>query len=193
MRVVYTDPAWALDADGRPDPALAAVERSVLGPDADIELGLFEDSYVTSGDRFLKFVRGADALVIYRCQVTPELVDAVSPGCKVVARSGVGVDNLNAPLLARTGIIGFNVPDYCGDEVSTHTLALLLALERGSVSRTVWCGRTGGASTAAASRAVPRLAPWGSSASAASAAPLPANSRRSTARCSPWTPMSTPT
>ncbi|MDT0457036.1 C-terminal binding protein [Streptomyces sp. DSM 41527] len=131
MRVVYTDPAWALDADGRPDPALAAVERSVLGPDIDIELGCFEDSFVTSGDRFHQHVRGADALVIYRCQVTPELLGAVSPGCKVIARSGVGVDNLNAPLLADSGIIGFNVPDYCGDEVSTHTLALLLALERG--------------------------------------------------------------
>ncbi|MEU3529478.1 C-terminal binding protein [Streptomyces sp. NPDC038707] len=131
MRVVYTDPAWALDAEGRPDPALAVVERTVLGSETDIDIGLFEDSYVTSGERFLEHMRGADALVIYRCQVTPELVEAVSPRCKVIARSGVGVDNLNAPLLARSGIIGFNVPDYCGDEVSTHTLALLLALERG--------------------------------------------------------------
>jgi len=49
---------------------------------------------------------------------------------RVVARSGVGVDNLNAPLPMSAGICGFNVPDYCGDEVSTRSLALLLALER---------------------------------------------------------------
>ncbi|WP_043622602.1 C-terminal binding protein [Nonomuraea candida] len=130
MRIVYTDPAWALDGTGRPDPALAGIERGVFGPDAHLDLGLFADGYVTEGPDFLRYVRGADALVIYRCQVTKELVDAVGPACKVVARSGVGVDNLNAPLLAACGIAGFNVPDYCGDEVSSHTLALLLALER---------------------------------------------------------------
>ncbi|MEW9553280.1 C-terminal binding protein [Nonomuraea sp. NPDC050783] len=130
MRIVYTDPAWALDESGRPDPALADIEREVFGAGADLDLGLFADGYLIEGPSFLRHVRGADALVIYRCQVTKELLDAAGPGCKVVARSGVGVDNLNAPLLASYGIAGFNVPDYCGDEVSTHTLALLLALER---------------------------------------------------------------
>jgi D-3-phosphoglycerate dehydrogenase len=32
--------------------------------------------------------------------------------------------------LRARGIFGFNVPDYCIDEVSTHALALMLALER---------------------------------------------------------------
>jgi len=132
MRVVYTDPVWALDAHGRPDPAMADLERSVLGPDIALEIGPYADGgYVTSGEQFLDFVQGADALVIYRAEVTEELVSTVSPRCKVIARSGVGVDNLNLPLLARSGIVGFNVPDYCGAEVSTHTVALLLALERG--------------------------------------------------------------
>lgn len=130
MRVVYTDSAWALDTDGRPNPELAIIEREVLGPDIDIQLGHFESSYVTVGDRFLDTVRGADALVIYRCQVTPELVASVSPQCKVIGRSGVGIDNLNGSLLAENGIYAFNVPDYCGDEVTTHTVAMLLGLER---------------------------------------------------------------
>jgi phosphoglycerate dehydrogenase-like enzyme len=138
VRVVYTDPAWAIDAYGKVDPALADVEREVFaasapGPEAepiDLELGLFTGRYQTSGPEFLDHVRGADALVIYRCQVTEELVEALRPTCRVIARSGVGIDNLNAPLLRRAGVHGFNVPDYCGDEVSTHTLALLLALER---------------------------------------------------------------
>ncbi|HYN96766.1 MAG TPA: NAD(P)-dependent oxidoreductase [Pilimelia sp.] len=131
MRVVYTDPAWALAADGRPDPALAAAEREVFGPGIQLDLGLFDGRYVTSGDDFHGYVRGADALVIYRCQVTAELIDVLRPTCKVVARAGVGLDNLNAAALAGAGLYGYHVPDYCGDEVSTHTLALLLALERG--------------------------------------------------------------
>lgn len=131
MRVIYTDPAWAIRNSGAPDPLLADVEREVYGPDISVDLGLFKDSYVTTGPDFISHVQGADALVIYRCRVTPGLVDVIAPTCKVVARSGVGIDNLNAPLLAEAGIPSFNVPDYCGDEVSSHTVALLLALERG--------------------------------------------------------------
>jgi len=131
MRVVYTDPAWALTESGECDPSQADVERSILGPEIDVEIGTFDNGYVLSGQRFYDVVRGADALVIYRCQITEELTDVLKPNCKVVARSGVGIDNLNAGLLAAKGIYGFNIPDYCGDEVSTHTLALLLALERG--------------------------------------------------------------
>jgi phosphoglycerate dehydrogenase-like enzyme len=130
VRVVYTDPPWALDAGGQPDPALADIERAVYGPGIELSLGLCNGRYQVDGSSFHDYVRGAAALVIYRCRVTPELLSAVRPTCRVIARSGVGVDNLNAPLLARAGVISFNVPDYCGDEVSTHTLALLLALER---------------------------------------------------------------
>ncbi|MFE9576360.1 C-terminal binding protein [Nocardia sp. NPDC006044] len=130
MRVVYTDPAWALNEQGQPDLARADIERSVFGTGIDLRLGLFDGRYRLQGNDFHDHVRGADALVIYRCQVTPELLEAIGPTCRVIARSGVGIDNLNAPLLDGTGIISFNVPDYCVDEVSTHTLALLLALER---------------------------------------------------------------
>lgn len=130
MRVVYTDPAWAFDDQGQPDLALADIEVSVFGIDIDLSLGLFDGRYKVQGKDFHDHVQGADALVIYRCQVTQELLDAIEPTCRVIARSGVGIDNLNAPLLAGTGIVSFNVPDYCVDEVSTHTLALLLALER---------------------------------------------------------------
>ncbi|MEV6555216.1 C-terminal binding protein [Nocardia sp. NPDC051756] len=130
MRVVYTDPAWALDDQGQPDLARADIERSVFGADIDLRLGLFDGRYQVQGNDFHDHVRGADALVIYRCQVTRELLEAIEPTCRVIARSGVGIDNLNAPLLDGTGIVSFNVPDYCVDEVSTHTLALLLALER---------------------------------------------------------------
>ena len=133
MRVVYTDPAWAVDASGRLDPGRAELERGILGPRIQVALGIHEAGigFVTSGERLLDLVSGADGVVIYRCQVTPELAAALAPTCRVVARSGVGVDNLNGPLLAEHGVCAFNVPDYCGDEVSTHTLALLLALERG--------------------------------------------------------------
>jgi phosphoglycerate dehydrogenase-like enzyme len=130
-RVAYTDPEWAVGDDGSVDAAHAWVEADVYGDEIDFDLGVRHDGrFVTAGRDVLEYVEGADALVVYRCQVTRELLEATGGTCRVVARQGVGVDNLNAPLLAEAGVYGFNVPDYCGDEVSTHTVALTLALER---------------------------------------------------------------
>jgi D-3-phosphoglycerate dehydrogenase len=131
-RVAYTDPAWALDGDGHLDVSLGDIEREVYSDDICMDLGLREDGeFVLAGSELASYAAGADALVVYRCQVTPELLAAAHPTCKVVARQGVGLDNLNMPLLADANLYGFHVPDYCGDEVSTHAVALLLALERG--------------------------------------------------------------
>ena len=128
-RVAYTDPMWAVDERGEVDPARADLEA--VDGDLRLDLGLRRDGrFVIDGPDFLDWVRGADAVVIYRAQVTPEMVEVIRPTCRVVARQGVGTDNLNAPLLAEAGIYAFNVPDYCVDEVTTHTMALLLALER---------------------------------------------------------------
>jgi phosphoglycerate dehydrogenase-like enzyme len=133
MRVVYTDPAWAMTDAGVPDFGRADLEREILGPEIEVDFGSFEDRWISSGPGLLDRVRGADAVVVYRCEVTQEMVDVLKPTCKVVARSGVGYDNLHPELLAAAGIYGFNMPDYCGDEVGTHTVALLLGLERGIV------------------------------------------------------------
>jgi D-3-phosphoglycerate dehydrogenase len=129
-RVLYTDPPWLVDS-GRHDPSLATVEREVLGPDAQLLTAPHEDGrYVLTDDRLLERAAGVDALVVYRCQVTEALLDAAGSGLRVVVRQGVGVDNLNAELLAERGMPGYNVPDYCVDEVAVHTAALALALER---------------------------------------------------------------
>ena len=134
--VVYTDPAWAVADGERVDPAAAAVEREVYGRALDLRIGPFADGrYRPDSPAMLEMVAGAAALVIYRAHVTEQLLDAAGPGLAVVARQGVGTDNLNAGLLAERGIIGFNVPDYCVDEVAAHTLGMVLAWERDLVTQ----------------------------------------------------------
>jgi hypothetical protein len=129
--VTYVDPPWAFGPGGEVDPSLALYEREVFGDRVELRIGpVAGRRYVQEGEAFLAAVRGADALVIHRCYVTRELLAAAGGGLKVVGRLGVGFDNLNPELLRELGIVGFNVPDYCIDEVSTHALALLLALER---------------------------------------------------------------
>jgi D-3-phosphoglycerate dehydrogenase len=50
--------------------------------------------------------------------------------CKVIARYGIGVDNIDLEAARERGVVVTNVPDYCVDEVADHTMALLLAVAR---------------------------------------------------------------
>ena len=128
--VVYTDPFWALE-NGDVNPALATVEKEVFGDKIDLRFGVVENgAYVKSGERFIGNLEGASALAIYRAQMTEEVFETVRCHVKVIGRQGVGYDNIGLPFLKTNGIFGFNVPDYCVDEVSTHTMSLVLALER---------------------------------------------------------------
>jgi len=52
------------------------------------------------------------------------------PKCRIVARFGIGLDNIPIETATRLGIPVTYVPDYCVAEVADHTLALILALLR---------------------------------------------------------------
>lgn len=53
------------------------------------------------------------------------------PDLRIVARLGVGLDNIAVDVATARGIWITNVPDYCVEEVSDHVLAMLLAWTRG--------------------------------------------------------------
>jgi D-3-phosphoglycerate dehydrogenase len=50
--------------------------------------------------------------------------------CRIIARYGIGIDNIDVPAAANAGITVTNVPDYSVEEVAAHTLALILAVVR---------------------------------------------------------------
>ncbi len=50
---------------------------------------------------------------------------------QVVARAGVGIDNVDVAAAADHGVAVTNAPDYCTREVATHTVTLLLDCVRG--------------------------------------------------------------
>ena len=58
----------------------------------------------------------------------PAAVIEAALRCRIVARIGVGLDNIDVTAATRRGMLVTNVPDYCVHEVAEHTLALLLAL-----------------------------------------------------------------
>jgi D-3-phosphoglycerate dehydrogenase len=50
--------------------------------------------------------------------------------CRVIVRYGVGYDNVDVAAASARGIAVAIVPDYCIEEVATHALAMILALNR---------------------------------------------------------------
>ena len=68
---------------------------------------------------------------------------AASPSLRVVARMGVGLDNIDVHAATASSVLVTNVPDYCVEEVSDHAVALVLAWTRGIVQadRQVRAGR----------------------------------------------------
>jgi len=84
----------------------------------------------------------ADAILNCYAKMTARVIERL-PRCRIIARYGIGVDNVDLAAASRAGIVVTNVPDYCVDEVSDHALALLLSLARQVVEadRAVRSGR----------------------------------------------------
>jgi D-3-phosphoglycerate dehydrogenase len=80
-------------------------------------------------EAILQVARSADAALVTYAKITAEMIREMNR-CRIIARFGIGVDNVDIAAATHAGIVVTRVPDYCIDEVSDHTLALLLALVR---------------------------------------------------------------
>ena len=80
-------------------------------------------------EAIMQVARNADAVLVTYAKITAEMISPMTR-CRIIARFGIGVDNVDIPAATKAGIVVTRVPDYCIDEVSDHTMALLLALAR---------------------------------------------------------------
>ena len=123
-------------------------------PDHDLEVEEFRASGLDlelvrlnarTADDLFPAVADADALLVQWAQITRPVIARLER-CKVISRYGIGVDMVDLEAAAERGIWVCNVPDYCIEEVSTHTLTCLLTLNRHLLTHNshVKSGRWGG-------------------------------------------------
>lgn len=106
------------------------IERGILEP-----LGIEVVEAPTADEPTLaRLASGAAGLLVCYAKITDAILEAAAPTCAIVARYGIGYDNIPVAAATRLGMVVTNVPDYCLDEVADHTMALLLSMARG-VSR----------------------------------------------------------
>ena len=90
--------------------------------------GLVTGKQLTDPDIW-PMVQDASALLTGLHTVSVEMMDQM-PNLELVTRVGTGYDAIDFDAAAERGIWVTNVPDYSIDEVSTHAIALSLALVR---------------------------------------------------------------
>lgn len=80
-------------------------------------------------DEIIKIAKDADGLLVQYASITRRVIESLQK-CKVIARYGIGVDSIDIEAATEHGICIVNVINYCIDEVSDHTIALVLACVR---------------------------------------------------------------
>ena len=114
-RVLITDYVWP-SIDPEREVLEAAGIEPVVAPDA-------------SESTLAELAVDVDAIMFCFAQVTGKVLEAATK-CRVAARYGIGVDNVDIAKATELGIVVTNVPDYCMDEVTDHALGMILALNR---------------------------------------------------------------
>jgi phosphoglycerate dehydrogenase-like enzyme/tRNA A-37 threonylcarbamoyl transferase component Bud32 len=119
-RAVLTDHPWA-DLD---------IEQSIFGA-AGIELiaGPVEAPDAAAVEAMAQSSQPSAILTCW-ATVSAAAIEAAAP-LRIVARLGIGLDNIAVSAATTRGAWVTNVPDYCIGEVSDHAIALMLAHFRG--------------------------------------------------------------
>jgi D-3-phosphoglycerate dehydrogenase len=86
---------------------------------------------VVTEDEIIAASHEADVLLVERfsTQVTRRVIAALDR-CRLIAKYAIGVENIDVAAATERGIVVCNAADYCVEEVSDHTVALLLACAR---------------------------------------------------------------
>ena len=115
FKVLLTDYAWNnLD-----------IERRTLAEiDAELVVAAAQDPASLAA-----LAADVDAIMTNWAKVPAAVIQA-APKCRIVARLGIGLDNIDVAAATGRRMMVTNVPDYCLIEVAEHTLSLLLALSR---------------------------------------------------------------
>jgi len=100
------------------------LERAMLA-EIDAEL------QVATGDVEAVLEVAADADAILNTYL-PWSADTIArlQRCKIIARYGIGLDNIDLDAAADAGVVVTNVPDYSVQEVAAHSLAMMMAMLR---------------------------------------------------------------
>jgi len=103
------------------------IEREILKDVADV---VITDKDISTEEQLLSFAGDASALLLGSLEpVTKNVIDNM-PNLKVLARYGIGLDNVDLKAATERNVVVTNDPDYALEEVADHAFTLSLSLTR---------------------------------------------------------------
>jgi len=79
----------------------------------------------SSEEETIEGAKDADVILTAAAQISRRVMEAL-PLLKAVVRYGIGYDTIDVDAATDNGVLVVNIPDFCWEEVSNHTIALLL-------------------------------------------------------------------
>ena len=95
-----------------------------------------EDEVIAAVEEAAASGSAPSALVVQWAPITARVLDAVARpgGVRMVSRMGIGYDMVDVAAATERGVAVANTPTYCIEEVASHTVAMILTLDRGLVA-----------------------------------------------------------
>jgi len=103
-----------------------SIESDVLRRELGIDL---VTGHGPEASALIEACKDADAIVTVYGDFNRDVIEQLEK-CKIIVRTGIGVNNIDIEAATEKGIYVVNVPDYCWDEVSDHAISMAFALLR---------------------------------------------------------------
>ncbi|HZX20342.1 MAG TPA: NAD(P)-dependent oxidoreductase, partial [archaeon] len=103
------------------------LDKKLIGNN--IEVKLLQE---TDEKKMFPTIRDADAIIVDKTKITEYTLSRI-PNCKIIARFGIGYDNVDIHAAGKHGIYVVNCPDFCHEEVADHAIGLMLSMSRNIV------------------------------------------------------------
>jgi D-3-phosphoglycerate dehydrogenase len=105
-------------------------------PDSDVEERIVEETGVnleivdvSSTQELIQSATDPIGIMTIETEIDASVLEAF-PNLEFISVHGIGVDMVDVEAATERGIPVFNTPEYCLEEVATHTMGLILACER---------------------------------------------------------------
>jgi len=81
--------------------------------------------YGAKEEELVEICKDIDAVLVFAAKITARVIENMQR-CRIIARCGIGYDNIDIGAAADRRIPVTFVPDYCIEEVSDHTIGLMI-------------------------------------------------------------------
>jgi D-3-phosphoglycerate dehydrogenase len=111
---------------------MAVVHEAAKYPQRFADIGVeFAGRVCPTEADVIELARDADAMIVEGSQrpIPRSVIESLSK-CRIIAGTQIGFDSIDTAAAAEHGILVTNVPGYCVEEVTDHTMALILACSR---------------------------------------------------------------